>query len=164
MNKYLRLTAVFNLLLIVSSGTSEVNLSSGNTTDRPTDVAEADCTKCYKSLVTELLKNSDNYFNLQMTFFTPNGTSTDFVIVRYNYSENGTSTPKDSIVWFWSSAVYFFFHPIPIFRFTSFMFSDPLLQESKLTLHLPASCIDASNNYMRLLTQSVSLRLTAIFE
>ena len=29
---------------------------------------------------------------------------------------------------FWSSAVYFFFHPVRIFQFTSLLFSDPSLR------------------------------------
>ena len=175
MNKYLQLVAGFNLLLIASTSTKPYQIDEpdtdvngflhGDTSDSWTEVSEADCTKCYKALVTKLLNNSANYFNLQMTFFPPNGTSPDFVIVRYNYegdSENGTSTPQHNTVkvWFWSSAVYFFFHPIRIFQFTSFVFSDPLLSQSDLTLYLPASCVDASDDFMKLLTQRVSLKLT----
>ena len=191
MNKYLQLIAAFSLLLTVSIGTKqdiEVNLPSRNTTDPPTEVAEADCTKSYKSLVTELLKNPTNYFNLQITFFPPDGTSPDFVIITYiysengtynysengtynysesgtyNYSENGTSTTQNSTVWFWSSAAYFFFYPIQIFQYTSFMFSDLQLHQITLTLHLPVDCVHVSDTFMKLLTQRVRLRLTAIFE
>ena len=39
------------------------------------------CTKCYKTLVTELLKNADNYIALQSTFFPPDDSGPDFVIV-----------------------------------------------------------------------------------
>jgi hypothetical protein len=130
---------------------------------------EAECSVSYKALVINLLKNSTNFFNMQMTFFPADGTTPDFVIVSYYYdSESNVSNPEvnkiydqernvsSPEVWFWSSAVYFFYHPIKIFQFTSLVFSDPLLYQSNLELYLPANCSGASDDSMQLLTQRVS--------
>ena len=123
---------------------------------------KAECSISYKALVINLLKNPTNFFNMQMVFFPANGTTPDFVIVSYHYnSESNVSTSLESDsnkpdVWFWSSAVYFFYHLIRIFQFTSLVFSDPLLQQSNLDLYLPAECSRASDDYMKLLTQRVS--------
>jgi hypothetical protein len=45
------------------------------------------CTKCYKTLATELLKNADNYIALQSTFFPPDDSGPDFVIVTYVFDD-----------------------------------------------------------------------------
>lgn len=169
--RYLQLLTAFNLLLMVSSRLGPYHVAVLDTNDSllhgdsADSEVEADCTKCYKALAIELLKNPTNYFNLQMAFFPPNDTSPDFVIVRYSYegdSENGALTPNHSAVWFWSSAAYFFYNPIRIFQFTSFVFSIPLLQQCTLTLHLPANCSNASDTFMKLLTQRVSLTLSLL--
>ena len=159
---------VFNLLLIVASSsrpyldveldTDYYAMDSLNSTISQT--IEADCSKSYKALVINLLKNSINFFNMQMVFFPANGTTPDFVIITYHYDldSNASSVEPEvnKIVWFWSSAVYFFYHPIRIFQFTSLVFSDPLLQQSNLELYLPAECSNATDDYMKLLTQRVS--------
>ena len=158
---------VFNLLLIVVSGNRPYLDVEPLDTDyyamdslSPTrsQVIEAECSTSYKALVVNLLKNLTNFFNMQMTFFPADGTTPDFVIVTYHYNpESNVSSPEvNETVWFWSSAVYFFYHPIKIFQFTSLAFSDPLLQQSKLELYLPAECSGASNDSMQLLTQRVS--------
>ena len=159
--KGLQLLLAFSLLLAVTSTAPHIieteNVAGEATTDIET---ESNCTASYKVLASELLKKPSNYFNLQMTFFPPNDTSPDFVIVKYTYdsdSDSGTTTVSHSQkVWFWSSAVYFFYHPIRIFQFTSLGFSDPLLHPSFLTIDLPAECVNASQTYMQLLTQRVS--------
>lgn len=166
---HLLLTAI-TLLLMVTSTMSYIVERDGLPADVSTvtdmytytETSQCDCTKCYRSLVRELLKNATNYFNMQMIFFPPNGTSPDFVIVTYNYGTDSedtglaTSSQTDSEVWFWSSAVYYFFHPIKIFQFTSLGFSDPLLDQSTLMLYLPAECANISEAFKRLLTQRVS--------
>lgn len=159
--KYLQLITVFTILLTVSSTSPYVVESGGFPNyDSTESEAETNCTKFYRALATKLLENDTNYFNLQMTFFPPNGTSPDFVIVKYSYEVESEMDAlalwKGSKVWFWSSAVYFFYHPIRVFQFTSFVFSDPLLQLSEVTLHLPAECLNVSDAYMKLLTQRVS--------
>ena len=49
------------------------------------------CTKCYKTLATELLKNADNYIALQSTFFPPDDSGPDFVIVTYVFDDRHNS-------------------------------------------------------------------------
>ena len=126
------------------------------------------CTKCYKTLATELLKNADNYIALQSTFFPPDDSGPDFVIVTYIFDDqqnlNKTKSVRQNLsnqIWFWSSAAYFFYHPLRIIQFTSLGFSDPYLRQSSISLHLPASCYYSESNAdpgpfnMKLLTQRV---------
>ena len=100
------------------------------------------CTHCYKSLVNEVLSRDSNVYNLQQTFFAPSGSVPVFVTVRYFYlnESNLVINPDAPIVYFWSSAIYFFFHPVKIFQFTSLLFSDPALQTKSLDIHLNANC------------------------
>ena len=116
------------------------------------------CTLCYKSLVDEVLSRDTNVYNLQQTFFSPNGSVPVFVIVRYYYLDesNVVINTDKPVVFFWSSAIYFFFHPVNIFQFTSLLFSDPALRNATLCLYLNASCNGAQNEHMILLTQRVS--------
>ena len=117
--------------------------------------SDAECSTSYKSLVKVLMNDDRNSYNLQRTFFPPISTSPVFVAVTYMYnnSNNVTSVTK---TFFWSSAVYFFFHPVRIFQFTSLLFSDPSLRYNEITLFLPEDCYAASDNFMLLLTQRVS--------
>ena len=117
---------------------------------------ESNCTTSYKALVAELLENDENFYKLQMTFFPPNSNSPVFVTVVYQY-DNGTYSNSSNIkTFFWSSAIYFFFHPVRISQFTSLLFSDPSLRYDEVVLNLPANCFGASADYMTLLTQRVS--------
>lgn len=123
------------------------------------------CTKCYKTLATELLKNADNYIALQNTFFPPDDSGPDFVIVTYIYDINSTQTNLlNNSIWFWSSSAYFFYHPLRVFQFTSLGFSDPSLRQRSISLHLPATCYASKGNSnpgsdnMKLLTQRVSYK------
>ena len=118
------------------------------------------CKQCYKSLVVEVLSRDSNVYNLQQAFFAPNGSVPVFVTVRYHYvnESNHVMNPDSPVVYFWSSAIYFFFHPVKIFQFTSLLFSDPALQTESLDLQLNASCNGTSEEYMTLLTQRVSLQ------
>jgi hypothetical protein len=159
---------VFNLLLILIVASSsrpplhcvgvelDTEYYAMDSLSRTTSEAmEAECSVSYKALVVNLLKKPTNFFNMQMTFFPANGSTPDFIIVTYHYdSESNVSNNK--MVWFWSSAVYFFYHPIRVFQFTSLLFSDPLLHQSNLELYLPANCSGASDESMQLLTQRVS--------
>ena len=121
------------------------------------------CTQCYKSLVVEVLSRDSNAYNLQQAFFAPSGSVPVFVTVRYHYvnESNHVMNPDSPVVYFWSSAIYFFFHPVKIFQFTSLLFSDPALQTESLDLQLDASCNGTSDSeYMILLTQRVSLYIS----
>ena len=114
------------------------------------------CTKCYKTLATELVQNADNYIALQNTFFPPDNNGPDFVIVTYNYTYNLSEPATQMLtnqIWFWSSSAYFFYHPLRVFQCTSLGFSDPSLRQRNVTLYLPATCYE--NNNMKLLTQRV---------
>ena len=119
------------------------------------------CNLCYKTLVDEVLSRDSNMYNLQRIFFSPYGSIPVFVTVRYHYDMNDTNyvavkTDPDTI-YFWSSAIYFFFHPVNIFQFTSLLFSDPALRTETLDLHLDASCNGTNEQFLTLLTQRVSL-------
>jgi hypothetical protein len=79
------------------------------------------CTKCYKTLATELLKNADNYIALQSTFFPPDDSGPDFVIATYVFDDQDGLNETESIsqnlsnhTWFWSSSAYFFYHPLRV--------------------------------------------------
>ena len=117
------------------------------------------CSLCYKLLVDEVLSRDTNVYNLQQAFFSPYGSVPVFVTVRYFYLNESTNLVINTdapVVFFWSSAVYFFFHPVNIFQFTSLLFSDPALQTETLNLTLDASCRDSPNEHLTLLTQRVS--------
>ena len=126
------------------------------------------CTKCYKTLATELLKNADNYIALQSTFFPPDTSGPDFVIVTYIFDDQNetesVSQNMSKLIWFWSSSAYFFYHPLQVIQFTSLGFSDPYLRQSSISLHLPASCYYSESDAdpgpfnMKLLTQRVSYK------
>ena len=122
----------------------------------PEDVAVSmcknDCITCYKGLVKELLKDDRNFYNLQRTFFPPNSVSPVFVTITYQY-DNDTFDDK---IFFWSSAIYFIFHPVRVFQFTSLLFSDPALRYDETVLFLPSKCYGTNDKHMILLTQRVS--------
>ena len=122
-------------------------------TETHSDVSiKSNCTTSFKALATKLLENDENFYKLQMTFFPPNSNSPVFVTVTYQY-DNAYSCNK---TFFWSSAIYYFFHPVRIFQFTSLLFSDPSLRYDEVVLNLPANCSGTSDDYMILLTQRVS--------
>ena len=114
------------------------------------------CSTSYKSLATTLLDDDRNFYKLQATFFPPISTKPVFIAVTYMYYNNSNNVTSDTKTFFWSSAVYFFFHPVRIFQFTSLLFSDPSLRYNETILYLPEDCHDASDEFMLLLTQRVS--------
>ena len=133
------------------------------------------CTKCYKTLATQLLQNADNYIALQSTFFPPDTSGPDFVIVTYIFNLNETESASQNLsnhIWFWSSSAYFFYHPLRIIQFTSLGFSDPYMKQTSVSLRLPASCYhsesdpDRSRGFfnMKLLTQRVRCNLAHVIE
>ena len=126
----------------------------------PLKCANDSCSECYSTLVRELLQDEKNYVALQKTFFPPSSTSPVFLEVFYQYG-NDTGCKDDDAAnnypctYFWSSAVYFFFHPVRVFQFTSLLFSDPSLRYGNVVLYLPEECRSA-NESLILLTQRVS--------
>ena len=113
----------------------------------------------YKDFATELLNDKTNFYNLQYVFFPPNTVSPVFVTVTYKHDDNA----NNSIVYYWSSTAYFFFHPVEIFQFTSLFFSDPSLRTGDISLTLPAKCANAGSipMCMVLLTQRVGCTNTS---
>ena len=153
---FLLLTVAYNFHKTTAVYYGEIELECENDT----------CTKCYKTLATELLKNSDNYIALQNTFFSPDSRP-DFVIVTYVYGINSTHTSRSPLkfndsIWFWSLSSYFFYHPLPIFQYTSLGFSDPSLKQKNVSLYLPVTCYSDNprSDNMKLLTQRVSYYTT----
>ena len=114
----------------------------------------------YRSLATDLLKDDRNFYNLQNVFFPPNDGSPVFVAVKYRYFEDDNDNDTMSITfnktYFWSSSVYFFFHPVRVLQFSSLLLSDPSLRYSEVNLFLPAHYFGVHNDCMILLTQRVS--------
>ena len=117
------------------------------------DKSRSVCSTSYKSLAKALLEDDRNFYTMQSTFFPPISTKPVFVTVTYEYS----SSIKNNRTFFWSSAVYFFFNPVRVFQFTSLLFSDPSLRYNEITLFLPGGCHSASDEFMLLLTQRVSI-------
>jgi hypothetical protein len=162
---FLLLTVVYNFHKTTAHG--EINIKCKNGT----------CTKCYTTLAMELLKNADNYIALQSTFFPPDDSGPDFVIVMYIFDDQDDLNETESAssnqnltnhIWFWSSSAYFFYHPLRVIQFTSLGFSDPYLKQKSILLHLPASCYYSESNAdphdqrifnMKLLTQRVSHKI-----
>ncbi len=113
------------------------------------------CSQCYSALVEQITKNDNNMFQLQWTFFPPNSAPPVFVIVTYKFTDkNGEFVNSTS--WYWSTSTFYLYHPIHVFQFTSLLFSDISQDIATVTLYLNEDCMDASMNYMRLLTQRVS--------
>ena len=110
------------------------------------------CNTSYTSLAKALLDDDRNFYTMQSTFFPPISTSPVFIAVTYVYN----NSVNNNRTFFWSSAVYFFFHPVRIFQFTSLLFSDPSLRYNETTLYLPEDCRGTSDDFMLLLTQRVS--------
>jgi hypothetical protein len=129
---------------------------------------EGDCSKCYTVLVEQVTKQDRNLFNVQNTFYPPDGQPPVFVTVLYIYEDyDGKSKERivgdeedtnNTEVWFWSKSVFYLFQPLHVFQFTSLLFSDTALQWATLNLTLPTKCANASDSHKKLLTQRVSIK------
>jgi len=109
------------------------------------------CSTCYKVLVAEIFSRDINLFRVQSVFFPANNTPPAFVTVYYEYDSG------EEDVWHWSSAYFYILHPLHVFQFTSLFFSDFNLHSNELHLTLSNNCSNASEDYLMLLTQRVSL-------
>ena len=110
------------------------------------------CDQCYQTLASFLVNTSDNLYQLQRAFFPPKKTPSIFVAVTYNYSSPNISNK----IWFWSAGIFYFYQPLRVFQFTSLFFGNPNWRRNNVTLTLPADCVNASDDFMELLTQLVS--------
>ena len=147
------------LPLALSRINCNLNLNDPETEDDDDDIDDSYTCDIYKSLTTDLLKDDKNFYNLQKTFFPPNYGSPVFVAVKYCFDDDNDTLITNStsnITYFWSSSVYFFFHPVRVLQFSSLLLSDPSLRYDEVNLFLPARYIDAHNDCMVLLTQRVS--------
>ena len=118
-----------------------------------------DCTKCYNLLVYNVLKSDVNQYNMQRIFFPPDDTTPVSVIVYYNFKKNGSRDTDESKqkVWYWTASTFYHFQPIGVLQFLSLFFTDPSLRVSYLNITVDSSCENASEDYMRLLTQRVCI-------
>ena len=116
------------------------------------------CSQCYAALVKHVLTNDMNQFNIQNTFFSPEKASPAFVTISYEYYKDNETSPNATTIWFWSTSTFYIYHPLPVFQFSSLLFSDISKQTSELTLKLDLACMDARTEFMRLLTQRVSAK------
>ena len=135
---------VFVAILLIP--TSQQAASSGLQCPEGRD----NCSTCYKELVSKILENDENLFEVQQTFFPPLSSSPSFVTVHYLFPDDRQQ------VWFWSQSYFYLLHPLHVFQFTSLLFSDYNLLSSELRLNLPSDCFVASSKYFALLTQRVS--------
>ena len=160
LSSYLFLFVLLHIPLALSKLNCNLNPSDPELQDDDSD-SGVDHSVCYiyRALATELLKDDGNFYNLQNVFFPPNGGTPVFVTVNYHFSGDDNKTISSNTTYFWSSSVYFFFHPMRIFQFTSLFLSDPSLRYDEVDFYLPANYSSANSNCMVLLTQRVSLML-----
>ena len=116
------------------------------------------CSQSYAALVKHVLTNDMNQFNIQNTFFPPDKASPAFVTISYEYYKHNETSPSATTIWYWSTSIFYIYHPLPVFQFSSLLFSDINKQTSELTLKLDLACMDARTEFMRLLTQRVSAK------
>ncbi len=133
------LLQVLSLSVLVCLSQQAVSAENGNDNNCST----------FMKLVAHVIDDDDNIVEVQKTFFPPDNTPPSFVTVRYKF-ESGEK------VWIWSNAFFYFLHPLHVFQFTSLFFSDLNTQSSEVTLNLPSSCYDVSDDNFMLLTQRVS--------
>ena len=133
--------------------------------DDSEDICEAEaksCSQCYAALVKHVLMNDTNQFNLQKTFFPPHKTSPAFVTVSYEYYQDNEMLTDETEIWYWSISTFYIYNPLTVFQFSSLFFSDIRKQTSNITLKLDLSCKNASTEFMKLLTQRVSLKFNLV--
>ena len=136
----LTVLVAFILMLISQQASSAIQCLEGRD----------NCSTCYKELVSKILENDENLFQVQQTFFPPLNSSPSFVTVHYLFPDGRQR------VWFWSQSYFYLLHPLHVFQFTSLWFSNYNLHSSQLNLTLTTDCFNASLEYFALLTQRVS--------
>ena len=133
--------------------------------DDSEDICEAEAksfSQCYVALVEHVLMNDTNQFNLQNTFYPPHKTSPAFVTVSYEYYQDKEMLMDETEIWYWSISTFHIYNPLTVFQFSSLLFSDISKQTSNITLKLDLSCKNASTEFMKFLTQRVSLKLNLV--
>jgi hypothetical protein len=156
----------FIMLLPLALSKIDCNLNPSDPETEDDDDDDIFACDIYRSLATDLLKDDRNFYNLQNIFFPPNDGSPVFVAVKYRYFEieddNDTMSITFNTTYFWSSSVYFFFHPVRVLQFSSLLLSDPSLRYGEINLFLPEHYFGAHNDCMVLLTQRVSQKLIPV--
>ena len=113
------------------------------------------CPDCYLMLVKSLFGNGANVLNLTDAFFPPNLNPPDSVIVTYHFHNESR---ENSSIWFWANSFGYFLHPMHYFQFISLLFGKPRpLYEQRVEVTLDAECLEASDKFMQVLTQRVSI-------
>ncbi len=115
------------------------------------------CTSCFNLLVYETVRSSENQYNLQRAFFPPNKEHPIYVIVKYHFKNENGEVIDTKNTWFWSRSSYYLYQPPAVLQFTSLFFAEPSSRTRRLELTLPLSCMNASIDFMQLLTQRVSI-------
>jgi len=121
------------------------------TADCSNEGSARSCDQCFQTLSSFLVNTSDNKYHLRNTFFPPDTTPPTFVTVTYQY--DNMSIPNTT--WYWSAGLFYFYQPIQVFRFTSLLFGPVNWLKSEVTITLPAECENASQGFMKQLTQMV---------
>ena len=153
-------TIVSTLPLLGNTGTTDEVVSANPFGCEP---GMDTCSGCYSVLFNEVFINDRNRYNLQRAFFPADNTNPVFVTVRYyftrNMSGNGStdySLTSPSEIWYWTQSTFYLFQPIFSLEYTSLLFTDTSLRESKISLFLQPDCLDADSAMMELFTQRVS--------
>ena len=118
------------------------------------DCEETGCSKCYITLVKNVMDNGENVYNLSRAFFPPTEEEPVFVTVNYNFEGGGHQR------WYWTSQTSTFLHPLEEFQFFSLFFGDFSSRAKTVNITLPNECNnDTDERYFELLTQRVSKTL-----
>ena len=117
------------------------------------------CKECYLTLVKSVLGNSDNVFNLSNVFTSGDHDDPSFMIVNYEFEFH--DQPSQREIWLWAETQTYFLYPLDVFQFISLYFGNPReFYETSVSLSLNGTeCYGVKNEYMRLLTQRVSVTI-----
>ena len=118
------------------------------------------CRDCYLKLVTSLLGNGDNVFNLSYEFTPPLEDVPNSVIIKYHFINETMHYTKR---WYWAQSGAYFLHPLFVFQFISFLFGNPKpIYERVIDVTLNATeCYGVDKRHMILLTQRVSYTISS---
>ena len=127
-------------------------LTPSGAQDSPAATTEPTCANSFHLLEADLLSRPQNRFLLSTKFFPPRDANPVIIKVDYVYEDSNFTN-----VWFWSESEFYFIQPLEIFLYTSLFFANQPYRQSTLTLKLSPDCLNAEEQYMRVLTQRVSI-------
>lgn len=139
---------------------------------------ECTCSTCYRSLESALLDNDGNMFNMTRAFYPPYLTSLEggdrsfgkepaYATIIYWFehpidiesNDSQTAFDNDQSIWFWGESEFYLLQPIRVFQWSSLFFGKTWFHSVRIHLTLPTTCINASNDFLELLTHRVCMCL-----